>query len=264
MDAGPEHLDAAKAKNLTAALRATTDRLFQLVLDSDPDILKATLHNPNLSDDHLLVMLKRRDLPEELPKLIHQRRKKNLSHQLMVALAKNPTTPGSLIRNLLPHLRMFELVDLCFIPGVTADQRLAAERAIIQRLPTTPLGNKITIARRATANVVGELLKEGDPRTLEACLNSSRVKEAAVFQLLNGPASTATTISMIARNSRWNQRPNIRMAILKNRLTPAIWFTIWLPTLPVVLINQLLASRRLSPQQKVLIQAELKNRTKRH
>lgn len=256
----PGHLNIAQAKRLGTALTATSGQLFQLILESDCEILKTLLHNPNLSDDHLLTLLKRRDLPEDIPKLIHQNRKNKLSHQLILALVKNPITSGSLIRNLLPNLRIFELVDLCFIPGVTPDQRLAAERTIIQRLPTTPVGNKITLARRATSIVVGELLKEGDSRTVEACLNSSRLKEAAVFQLLNGAAATATTISMVARHSRWNQRQNLRLAILKNRLTPGIWFTLWLPNLATATINQLLANRRMSNQQKGWIQAELKRR----
>jgi len=182
---------------------------------------------------------------------------------LILALAKNPATSGSLVRNLLPNLRLFELLDLCFIPGVTSDQRLAAEHTILQRLPTTSVGYKITLARRATATVVGELLKEGDSRTVEACLNSPRLKEAAVFQLLNGPQATATTISMVARHSRWQQRPNLRMAILKNRHTPAVWFTLWLPKLTSAAINKLLASGRLSPQQKTLVLTELKRRGQR-
>ncbi len=256
----PGYLDIALTKRLKMALTATSDQLFQLILESDFEILKTLLHNPNLSDEHLLTLLKRRDLSEDIPKLIHQRRKNNLSHQLILALVKNPVTPGSLVRNLLPNLRIFELVDLCFIPGVTPDQRLAAERTIIQRLPTTPVGNKITLARRATSIVVGELLKEGDSRTIEVCLNSPRLKEAAVFQLLNSVAATATTISMVARHSRWSQRPNLQMATLKNRHTPGIWFSLWLPSLPTTAINQLLANRRMSKQQKDLVQAELKRR----
>ena len=263
-DKEPGHLDLAFAKKLRMALTATSDQLFQLILESNFEIVTTLLHNPNLSDEHLLALLKRRDLSEDIPKLIHQRRKNNISHQLVLALVKNPVTSGSLVRNLLPSLRIFELVDLCFIPGVTPDQRLAAERTIIQRLPTTPIGNKITLARRATSVVVGELLKEGDSRTLEACLNSPRLREAPVFQLLNGTAATATTISIVARHSRWNQRPNLRLAILKNRLTPAIWFTLWLPQLPTTSINHILSSRRLSIQQKNLVQSELKKRCTRN
>lgn len=258
---GFAHLDSKQAERLTSVLTATSDKLFQLILETDTELLKALLHNPNLGDDHLLALLKRRDLSEEILKQIHKRRKGELSHQLVLALVKNPSTPGSLVRNLLPHLRLFELLDLCFIPGVTPDQKVAAERAILQRLPTTPLGNKITLARRATSTVVNAILKEGDPRTMEACLNSPRLKEAAVFQFSNSAVATATTISMVARHSRWQQRTNLRVAILKNRQTPPIWFTLWLPKLAIATIHQLLAGKRLSAQQKKLVQDELNRRS---
>ncbi len=259
---GTDHLSPHQAEKLTKALTATADQLFQLILEPDIDLLKAMLQNNNLSEEHLLVLLRRRDLPEEILRLVHQKRKKNLSHQLILALVKNPATPGGLMRALLPLLRLFELVDLCYLPGVTPDQRVAAERIIIQRLPTTPVGNKITLARRATTMVVGAILKEGDSRTMEACLNSPRLKETDIFQFLNSTTATATTISFIARHHRWKQRPNLRLSILKNRFTPEIWFTLWLPTLSSSTINQILASRRLGASQKKLVQNELGRRSK--
>ena len=259
-DPSPEHLDKEQAKRLAAVLNAGSEALFQFILDTDQTILQTLLHNPNLGDDHLIALLKRRDLPEEIPKRIYQLRQGNIAHPLLLSLAKNPSTPGSLVRNLLPRLRLFELVAICYMPGVTPDQKLAAERAILLRLPTMPLGNKITLARRATPAVVGAIMKEGDPRTLDACLNNPRLKEAAVYQFVSGAQATASTISMVARHSRWQQRPNLRLAILKNRQTPEIWYTLWLPKLSIGILNQLLATRRLSHVQKKLIQRELQRR----
>ena len=118
----------------------------------------------------------------------------------------------------------------------------------------------MTLARRATATVVGELLKEGDSRLVEICLNSPRITEASVFQFINGPKANATTLSMVARNSRWKSRPNLQLAMLKNRQTPTVWFTLWIPRLPPQTVNQLLASRRLSPAQKKAIQDAISRR----
>jgi hypothetical protein len=35
------------------------------------------------------------------------------------------------VLDVLPHLYLFELLDLCLLPGITADQRCAAERQTI-------------------------------------------------------------------------------------------------------------------------------------
>lgn len=253
-------IDVNLGKRLHKALTATGDELFQVLLDPDLQVIRTSLKNTHLSEEHLLALLKRRDLNEDLLKAIYQLETTKKSHRLIVALVKNPNTPGPIVLALLQHFHLFELVDLCLIPGVTPDQKYAAERAILQRLPTTELGNKMTLARRATATVVGEILKEGETRLVEICLNSPRLREVAILQFINGASSSPETISMIARHPKWKLRPNLRLAILKNRRTPQIWFTLFLPQLRTPDIRNLLVSRRLNPAQKKLVQDELKKR----
>ena len=253
-------LDVELGRRLHKALTATGDELFQVLLDPEFQVLRPALKNPNLHEDHILTLLKRRDLSEDLLKAIYQLETFKSSHRLQVALVKNPGTPGPIVLTLLQHLHLFELVDLCLIPGVTPDQKFAAERAILQRMPTTELGNKMTLARRTTAAVVGEILKEGEIRLVEICLNSPRLREVAILQFINGAKSSPETISMVARHPKWKSRPNLRLAILKNRRTPAIWFTLFLPQLRTADIRNLLVSKKLNTAQKKLIQDELKKR----
>jgi len=241
-------------------ISASSEELFQFVLDPDLDFITLLLQHPHLDESHLLSLLKRRDLNEELVTQIYQSRKKKLSHRLILALVRNSSISGTLIRNLLPHLRLFELADLCKIPGVSPDQKLAAERTIIQRLQTTPLGNKITLARRGTTAVVSALLKEGQTQIFEACLNNPHLNEAAIFTFLRGASASAETISQVARHQRWKGRPNLKLAILKNLKTPDIWFTLWLPTLNLQTIKQLQMAHRSHPVKKNLITIELQKR----
>jgi hypothetical protein len=253
-------LDADLARRLRAVLTSSGTELFPLLQDPAGEVLRALLKNRRLGEEHLLVLLKRRDLPEDLLKAVSQLRQGEQSHRVKVALAKNPGTPGTLLQSLLPQLYLFELLELCYLPGVTPDQKVAAERAILQRLPTAAMGNKITMARRATTALVDALLKEGDIRLMESCLQNPRLKEVSVLQFLNGPHASAETISAVARHPRWTQRPNVKMALLKNRKTPAVWFTVYLPSLKTPDLHALVASRRLAPGQKQLVESELKKR----
>jgi hypothetical protein len=82
----------------------------------------------------------------------------------------------------------------------------------------------------------------------------------AILQFINGSRSSAETISIIARHPKWKLRPNLRLAILKNRRTPSIWFTLFLPQMRTPDVRNLLISRRLNPAQKKLVQDELKKR----
>jgi len=253
-------LDADLVRRLRSALTASGAELFPLLQESAREVLRALLKNPRLSEEHLLVLLKRRDLTEDLIKAISQLKLGEGSHRIKVALARNPGTPGTVLQSLLPQLYLFELLEICYLPGVTPDQKVAAERVILQRLPTTALGNKMTMARRGTAALVDALLKEGDVRLMEPCLQNPRLREVSILQFLNGPHATAETISAIARHPRWKQRPNIKMTILKNRKTPAVWFTVYLPSLKTQDLHALVASRKLALGQKQLVAEELKKR----
>jgi hypothetical protein len=259
-DAKSAALDLNLSQRLYRALTAGREELFQVLEDPSMEVVRTALKNPVLDDNHLLALLGRRDLSEDILGVICRLEAVVASHSLKVAVAQNPATPGSQLAALLPHLYLFELVTLCSLPGMTPDLKVAAERAIIQRLPTTPLGNKLTLARRGTSAVMDSLMREGDPRFLEACLDNPRLKESAVFSFLSGPNAAPDTISMVARHPRWKNRVSLQCAMLKNPKTPGIWFTIFLPHLSLNDVRTLKASTRLTPAQKRLVIEELKRR----
>lgn len=253
-------LDPKLSRRLHSALTCSKEELFQVILDPAMEVLQACCHNPALDEIHLQLILERRDLTEEFIRAVARLDTVTGSHRLTVALVHNPATPASLILKLLPHLYLFELVDVCYLPGVTPDQRLAAERAIIQRLPTTPLGNRITLARRGTAPILDALMKEGDLRVVEPCLNNPRLKEAAVFQLASSARTAGETLAVVARNQRWSSRPNLKAALLKNPNTPPSLIPALLTSTTFPELKNLAATERLGPERKRLARAELKRR----
>ncbi len=252
------------AQRLQRALTAGCEELFGIMQDPALEVVRTALKNRALEESHLLALLKRRDLSEDLLQAVYRMEQAKGSHKVHLALIKNPHLPAPILQTLLPLLHLFELADICFLPGVVPDQKLAAERLLIQRLSTTPLGNKITLARRASSAVVAAILKEGHVALMEACLGNPRLQEMAIAQFLRGPTANAETISIIARHPRWKARQALRDAILKNPQTPGVWFTLWLPGMRGPEILQLSASRRLTPSQKKLIKEELRRRGLRH
>lgn len=246
------------AKNLYKALTEGQEYLSAVIPQASAEQLTAALRNPALNENHLHMMLKRRDLPEELVKSICRLSLTESSHNLKAALARHPQLPAPQLLSLLPHLHLFELLNICLLPDTSPDQKIAAERAIIQRLPATPLGNRMTLARRGTAVLLEALLKESDARILEICLTNPRLKEGTLYQFLRSGRADAETISMVARSPRWQNRPNIREAILTNQKTPLIWFTLWLPRMKTPELRRLIASNRLSALQRKTVEERLK------
>lgn len=255
-----QRLDLAKAARLQLALSAAGARLSDLLQDPDPDLPRTALKNPHLNQEHLLELLKRRNLSEQLIGSIQRLPLAAGSRRVKIALAAHPSTPPPVLTALLPQLFLFELIAVMQFPGVSPDQKLAAERAILQRLPETELGNKIALARRASPALLEALLREGEPRLVAAVLANPRLKESGVLAFLKCPAATAETISAVARHPQWGNRPNLKTALLRNRKTPNIWFTLFLPTLRTSDLRTLQGSH-LSEEQLAEVRQELEKRT---
>ncbi len=252
--------DYNRLRQLQGILNADKEELFQHIQNQSGEALLAVLRNPALDENHLLALLKRQGLGEEIFVSLYAAKRLLESYKVVFALACHPETPVHIAQTLLPRFYIFDLLKVCLMPGMAPDLRILAEHCIVQRIPTQPLGAKITLARRGTATVVEALLMEGTPILVEACLSNPRLREGAVHRFIASYHSTAETISMIARSDRWKARPNIRLAILKNPRTPAVWFTLFLPGLTPGTIRELLAVQRLTPAQKELLREALNNR----
>ena len=219
---GSRHpLDLDLARRLQRALTASADGLFDVLEDPAMEVVRTALNNPALAAD---------------------------------------TLPTPIRLTLMPTLRLFELIDLLTLPWATPDQKLAAERQVIRRMPSMPLGHKLTLARRASPLILAELLREGLPQVMQVCLSNPHLKEMAVHQFLAGPNAKAESISAIARHPRWKSRPHLRLAILKHPQTPAVWYRLWLRHLPLPEVRNLLANRKLKGPQKRAIEEELERR----
>jgi hypothetical protein len=234
------------------ALNADKDRLFTVIQTDREEVLLAALRNPNLDSKHLYTFFKRRGVGHLLA-VISANIRLMESNSVKLALAAHPDTPSHIAQTVLSLLYILDLLKLCHIPGGSADIHQVAERKIVQQLPTQPLGNKLTMARRGTAAIVDALLREGAQNIVAICLDNPHLKEGSLHQFLASSHATAENVSLVARSSRWKNRPNIRLAILRNPRTPLIWFTLFLPGLPPATRLDLLASPRLTFAQKELV-----------
>jgi hypothetical protein len=234
------------------ALNANSEELLSVLQNCQEDALSAALRNPVFDNTHLLVLLKRRNIGSVI-QLIYTRKRHLNTNPVKCALVAHPETPPHIAQAILPLLPVFELLKLCLMPRVSVDIHVAAERIIAQQIPAQPLGNKLTLARRGTAAILDALLRDGVQSVMEICLDNPRLKEGTLHQFLASAHATAENVTIVARNSRWQHRPNIRLAILKNARTPLLLFGEFLAGLPMGTVRELLASPRLTLAQKELV-----------
>jgi len=244
-----EGFNQEHAALLKRALTCDAPELHTILSSAEAEVIRAALKNVALEGEHLQNLLQRRDIDGALLTYIC---KHKLSHTRSVVnqLLAHPNINPQQIKIVLEHLHLLELLNISILPGQAADVRIAAEHHLRKRLPTAPLGNKITLARRATYPVLEALMLEGHPQVIEPCLNNPRMKETAIYRFLHGQNVGTESINRIARHPRWNKRPNIRYAILRNRHTPKALFAQFLPGIPPQQARQLLFSKHLKPVQK--------------
>jgi hypothetical protein len=234
---------------LKRALTCSAAELHHVLSTDEAEVIHAALRNISLEEEHLQYLLQRRDLDSTI--LTHIcRHKLGRTRAVAIQLLAHPHINPQQIKMVLERLHLLELLNIAILPGQAADVRIAAEHHLCRRLPTAPLGNKITLARRATYPVLEALMLEGHPRLIEPCLNNPRMKEAAIYRFLHGQNVGTESIIAIARHPRWNKRPNIRHAILRNRHTPKTLFMRFLPSIPQQQARQLLFSKHLKAVQK--------------
>ncbi len=131
------------------------------------------------------------------------------SRKVQLAVAQHPKTPRHVSLPLLRHLFTFELMQVTLNPVGLADIKKAAEDALLHRLETISLGERVSLALRASGNVAGELLFDSELRVLQAALENPRLTEAGVVKALLSPGASALLVQAVCEHPKWSLRKDV-------------------------------------------------------
>ncbi|MFN3739263.1 MAG: hypothetical protein ACK4TF_01140 [Thermodesulfovibrionales bacterium] len=162
--------------------------------------------------------------PESLGILASSVRFKD-SYRLKLALCKNPKTPQRVTLSLLKFLRLFDLADLTKNQNIHINIRQKIEQILKEKIPSLPIGNRITLAKRSSGSVILFILekaKGGKEVTglINTCLENPLLREGDVLKLINSETTPPNVIQAIAIHPRWATRYSIRYALIRNFYTP--------------------------------------------
>jgi len=221
--------------------------------------------NPDLSEDLALAFLKRADLPPEVIEQLAKNASALRSRKVKIALASHPHTPRHVSVPLARQFYTFDLMKVALSPTVPADVRVAVEDVLISRLKTVTIGERLTLARRASGRVAAALLLDveaGDGRTIHAkitdaktvargtrvmqtALENPRLTEVLVIDSVLHASASAALVQAVARHEKWSSRKEIRAALLRTEhlsLARALEFS---REIPARLLQDVLATSRL-------------------
>jgi hypothetical protein len=115
----------------------------------------------------------------------------------------------------LKELHTFDLVRVLLSPRVVIGQiKTVAEDTLISRFSSTTVGEKKTLARRASGRIAGELLSDSDGAIVRAALNNPRLTEAQILKALNRPTVSAELLQALRLHRTWSLRTDIREAVI--------------------------------------------------
>lgn len=218
----------------------------------EPDELRIAAA-PALTEDLALSVLKRADLHPQVLEQLAKNANVLKNRKVKIALASHPRTPRHISVPLARQFYTFDLMKLALAPGAPADLKVAVDDILIARLETVTIGERLTLARRASGRVAAALLLDGEKanspvieakipddgtqspqtRVMQAALDNPRLTETLVTSSVLRADAGAALVHAIARHAKWSSRKEIRMALLRTEhlsLARALEFSDEIPT----------------------------------
>jgi hypothetical protein len=174
----------------------------------------------DLTADQALAFLQRTDVTAEALALLGRNAGALKSRKLALALAMHQRTPRHIAIPLLRRMFTFDLMRVTLAPAVAADIKRAAEEQILVRLESLSVGEKISLARRASGRVAAALLGDADPRVISPALDNSRLVEGSVVTALMKHDAAKTLFEIVSEHPKWAQRREVQIALLRSEKTP--------------------------------------------
>jgi hypothetical protein len=171
-------------------------------------------------DEPVLMAVLRRAVPAALLELVAATPPWSERPRVLARVVLNPRAPRSLSLRLLPQLSWRELADVAAAAWVPAGVRLRAEALVQEVVGDLRLGDKITLARLATAAVLPLLLVDEEPRVVEAALQNPRLREEDLVTVLRRDDVPKILLESCASSSRWSLNYATRLALVLQPRTP--------------------------------------------
>jgi hypothetical protein len=197
------------------------DELYREALAAGPSVprIRELLARAE-PDDTVLLALLRRPLPVAFLSHLGSARPWSERPRVLGGVALNPRSPRPLVLKVLPALFWRDLADVAASLRLAPAVRFRAESLLQESLPDLRLGDRISLARLATAAVLRPLLADADAKVVSAALRNPRLREAELVLALQQGTTSQVLIAEAAACSRWTDSYAVRLALVLQPRSP--------------------------------------------
>ena len=255
-------MEGPVAARAGTAREACGEEIARYLHDPAPQVVSALLENPNLSEEHILVLANRKNVSAEALESIGRDKRWAESYPVKLALARNPKTPLFTALSIARFLRLFDLADIARSHQLPVLYRRKVEAIVIEKIPTLPIGVKKTLARVSAGDILLSLLQDGYPDVVRSCLDNPALAEAHLYKVISRKSTTAGTIRTIAEHRAWCCRYPVKFALIRNEHAPLSRVVLFLADLKLYDLIELYRDPLLPSSVRPAIHRELVERGK--
>jgi len=215
-----------------------------------------TLDSELAGEDQALSLLKQTDLRAQTIEELSKNPALLKSRKVKLAIIGHPRTPRHVSLALLRQLFTFDLMQVALLPVAAGDIKKAAEDALINRLESVTLGERLSLARRSSGRVAFVLLCDKESRVATEALENPRLTEGLIIRALNDDDAAPHLVHAVCHHLKWSARREIRAALLRSEHIPLSLAVEFMREIPTEVRDEILRSSRLAADAKAYLQNE--------
>lgn len=241
------HRERVRQRAELALAASSRNQMESFFRETAKEVLVGFARNPHLQERDLLRLLERKDLAQEVVRELAQHREVRRNYSVQLALVRHPKTPRHVSLPLMKFLYIFDLLRVAQTPAVPADVKMAAEESILRKLEGMPRGEKISLARRGTGRLAASLLMSPDLELIRAALENPYLTEGHLLKVLAREDLPPVVVEQLAQHPRWSSRYHLRLALIRNPLTPFARVLAFIPEVAVTDLRDICLDHRMPP-----------------
>ncbi len=160
-------------------------------------------------------MLDRPELPGDVIELLAKNRSILSQRKVKLAVACHAHTPRHVSVPLMRQFYTFDLMKVALSATVPTDVKVSADQTLIARLKTITLGERLTLARRASGKIAGALLGDANERVMRTALENARLTEALVVEAVLKAEASPALVQATSQHPKWSFRKDVQAALLR-------------------------------------------------
>lgn len=249
-------------KTLSTYSRILNDEIMEYVPTLFDSVLaKKILKRGNLTVDEACLLASRKETPEKVLALLAKVPEFQDHYSIKEALVFNSKTPVAVSKSLLNYLHKKDLVKVITLHDSPYGLKQSALEFLKNKISEIPVGEKITMARKAPRDILKILLYEQNEMVFDAVLWNPKLTETDILVMLQKKTGNPVLLSILSKHSKWKNRYRIKMELIRNQETPLEICAGFVNDLLLQDLRILLGFPKLRSETKELVLAALKNKT---